>query len=119
MSRAKKVGAEVLRPVVNGCADEIGPYAHAAVDDYLAACDGAFVPRESLSDFEMSLSDAAEAWMGEDDGTPEKRAALLRVASRAVAVLAVDELVRGEAACEKIANRLDALGFLKARAVRR
>ena len=116
---AKKVAADVIRPVVNGCADEIGPFAHAAVDDYLAAAGGALAPGEALPDLEASLSDAVEAWQGAADGTPEKRAALVRVAASAVVCLAIDELDRGEAAAERIHNRLDPLGFLKARAVRR
>jgi hypothetical protein len=116
---SRRVRGVGITPVINGCADEIGPFAKAVVADYLAAAGGGLNPAEALPDLEASLSDSVEAWMGADDGTPEKRAALIRVAAGAVVCLAIDELARGARASERIANRLDALGFLKWRAVRK
>jgi hypothetical protein len=118
LRKEKPLTLELATPVLNGCADEIGPYAHEVVADYLRETDAHAMPSDVLPDLEQDLDSAYEAWGMADDGTAEKRAALVRVASRAVACLALDELARGEAAAEKIHGRLDPLGFLKVRRAR-
>ncbi len=60
------------------------------------------------ADMEIAIQDLEGATMPDD----YKRAALWRVATRALIALALDELIRGEAAVQKDDERIDDMGGL-------
>ena len=107
-----------IQTILNSAGEEAQPIANARLEDYFQAAKGTIDPAEAITDFESQLADAAEAWQMADDESAEKRAAVLRVIASAMVLLAVDEAVRGDEACEKIGKRTDPLGFLKAKAVK-
>jgi hypothetical protein len=107
----KYISLEDLLPHINGAGDELLPYAHKNAKDYFDGRTGAV--KGALSDWEADLSDAFETWGGYEDGTPEKRAALIRLGACLLRVMAIDAVSRGDKACDRIAERMSDTGHLK------
>ncbi len=109
----KRTTIEQARPIMNGCHDEWQEIAVARLDRYCEPPDGSIDAAKQFSDIEQDVDAAYESWSNQYDDTPEKRAALLRLAAVVALALTVDELVRGSDACEKLQKSLDPLGYPK------
>ncbi len=106
---SKKLNLSKLTPIIRGTADELITFAV----DYAKQYDKTQID-QSMTDIEADLSDAHERLdRASDEDFLERRAAVVSVAARALALLAVDEQRRGARAVTRDMKQIDELGFVK------
>ncbi len=107
---ATTLKAEQLPPLIKGTLDGLAPMVKAQVEAH-----GKASLVEAEGDIGRGLGDDFIEFCGTSRARhpAESRAALMRVAARAIALLTLDEQVRGKEACEQDASRLDPQGYVK------
>lgn len=101
MPKLKTVAIEALQPTINTVADDMPDLVRAHLRDY----EGADLDA-TRTDVEGNLNDAVEEVGQTPDETPERRVAVVKVAVRALAILVLDEVQRGESRIERETARM-------------
>ncbi len=99
--RMKRFNVEKTPSYVRATLEELEDFANAHLTNYELSSEGPIELESLIDDAHSDVCDAANRLEGNDPGGPNYRATLVKVAARAIALLALDELNRGSRAIKK------------------